>query len=353
LEEPVVMSFQSSSHLADNHGVKGALKAELPMPEFRVLFEAWGGRKWDKELINFYSEVQSKNHSDKKLHIIMLGDNDVRNTPIEMGVNPCIREFGVGVNALKKTIYNRDDTVFVNGLLPFLMLEKANNEDLISNYYRYTRELVNLTEYDDSIYFVPMRDPVLEFCRTRNTNLRSLFKVDGVHLSKLGEEFLINHLAHQARMYKAANGGCVDKWDLVFYRQSANRTRKDAKAFKYDCMEHELMLEDEGPPPRLTKKERKAIKASFKKRKVETQRLWDEHDARLAELQEEARIGNANENGHEIEDDEGIEVEAQPEPDPEGEAESKEIEEKTNDSSEDSNVVVEQTDDKNVPKTEA
>lgn len=222
--EKVEVVIHSSSHLGPHRGVVEGVKRALA-DDFNVHVVARGGRKWDDGLMKDFHEINKSKEGKPVLHIILLGDNDLRGTKMTDSVNPFIKKFGQSVKKHKdnESKYN----VFVNGLLPFPMHGRADSNELIENYFRYTREMYGLTKCSPEIYYVPMRDSMMEFCRLEKVTADRLFRRDKVHLTSLGEEFLIRHLVYQARMYKAALGNCVLADDLVFFRNvaSAHRTR--------------------------------------------------------------------------------------------------------------------------------
>jgi hypothetical protein len=187
---------------------------------FEVHIEAIGGRKWDEKLIKNFHDMNQSRHTEPILHIVLLGDNDVRGTKITERVNPFIKKFGESMRRHKdpESKFN----VFVNGLLPFPMHNRPDSHELFTNYHRYTMEMYGLIHYSPEIHFVPMRESMMEFCEKKGVMARQLFGKDKVHLTQLGEEFLIGHLTRQAHMYRAATGYCVHPEDLTFFQNVAS-----------------------------------------------------------------------------------------------------------------------------------
>jgi hypothetical protein len=233
--------IHSSSHLGAHRGVANRVKTML-RDDFHVRIEAWGGRKWDETLIKRVKEINEED-KEPKLHIILLGDNDLRATHLSDPVNPKIKKFGKAIGKLKDPF--KFDNIFVNGLLPFPIFYRPNSCELIENFFRYTQELSGLFHYSPSIYYIPMRESVKEFCELKRVSKIKLFKSDMVHLTKLGEEFLVNHLTRQARMYKAAVGRCVSPTDLVFFQNVANLDRKKIENTKTILKEYNLDSSDD------------------------------------------------------------------------------------------------------------
>lgn len=214
---PVII--HSSSHLGTHRGVVAKVQ-QLLERDFDVTIEARGGRKWDYDLIKKYWETLYAKRGEYVLHIILLGDNDLRKTRISEPVNPKIREFGEEV----EQAYNPGGahTVFVNGVIPFPVTGRPDSPELIENLHRYTRELSQLINYGSSIYFVPMREKLVRYCQERGLTPERVFRRDMVHLNEMGEDFLVEHIIEQARMYKAATGKCVGPRDLVFFQNVAS-----------------------------------------------------------------------------------------------------------------------------------
>lgn len=153
-----------------------------------------------------------KGPPEGKLHIIILGDNDVRNTRICDEVS----EFVTMLGNLVPERSAKEDEIFVNGILPFPILGRPDSDMLITNFHRITRAMGSLVHADESIRYVPMRNFALDFCRDNFVRVEDLFAKDKVHLGALGEIFLTNHIVHQAYMYAATKGHCVRGDDLGF-----------------------------------------------------------------------------------------------------------------------------------------
>jgi hypothetical protein len=215
----LLVVIHSSSHLGSHRGVVERVKMLLGN-NFEVHIEAIGGRKWDEKLIKNFHDMNQSGHTEPILHIVLLGDNDVRGTKITERVNPFIKKFGESMRRHKdpESKFN----VFVNGLLPFPMHNRPDSHELFTNYHRYTMEMYGLIHYSPEIHFVPMRESMMEFCEKKGVMARQLFGKDKVHLTQLGEEFLIGHLTRQAHMYRAATGYCVHPEDLTFFQNVAS-----------------------------------------------------------------------------------------------------------------------------------
>ena len=219
--EKLEVIIHSSSHLGSHRGVAEGLRLRLS-GEFNVHIISIGGRKWDEGLIKDFLDLS---HDKPVLHIILLGDNDLRGTKQGDQVNPWIKKFGKAVKG-HRDLYDKH-TVFVNGLLPFPMHGRPDSNELIENYFRYTRDMYMLTKEASSIYYIPMREGMMEYCKEKKLMAEKLFRQDKVHLNKIGEGFLIKHLVRQARMYKAALGLCVKPTDLTFFQNVACYHRSD------------------------------------------------------------------------------------------------------------------------------
>lgn len=212
---PLDVIIHSSSHLGSHRGVANGVKARLGRG-FNVEIDAKPGRKWDLNLIHKYHFVNNNRDGLYQLHVILLGDNDVRNTDLSDRVNPFIAKFGESIN--KHKTEGSYINIFVNGLLPFPMYEFHNYHELVQNYHRYTQAMSRLIYQSNDLYFIPMRDSIMKFCEDRKINVSRLFRNDKVHLTKVGEQFLIEHLVRQIRMYAASIGNCVRPTDLTFFQ---------------------------------------------------------------------------------------------------------------------------------------
>lgn len=234
----------SSSHLTQKHNVWNMLHKRLTPPMFELKIEAWGGRRWDEDLCYSYVDAQKSWRRNGKLHIIILGDNDVRNTRACDEVSEWVTKMGIIVPEKS----GKDDEIFVNGILPFPILGRPNSDQLITNFHRITRAMGSMVHADPSIRYVPMRDPALDFCRDNMVDLRAMFKKDKVHLSPIGEIFLTNHIVHQAYMFAASKGHCVRGDDLGFGNNVASLG--DGVARVSIKVLSDLRLEEERPERR-------------------------------------------------------------------------------------------------------
>jgi hypothetical protein len=214
---PIEIHIHSSSHFTGKRKLWKKIVENLHAPMYRVEFHADGGRTWDKRLIYNFLESQEEGSRERKLHIVLLGDNDVRTTGIAEDINPLIEEFGKIVTRKNKT----DDEIFINGILPFPVMNKHDSKKLIRNFCRYTHAMGDLVIGRDKVKYIPTRNFALDFCRRKNVTMRMLFNRDEVHLSSLGEEFLTEHIVDQARAYAASRGNCTMKRDLLFYHNIA------------------------------------------------------------------------------------------------------------------------------------
>ena len=217
-----IVAIHSSSHLLPHRGVVGGLSRKLG-DGYKVYTVAKGGKKWDNHISSDFHEINKQAGGLPVLHVILLGDNDVRGTPVTEGVNPSIQRFGEFIKNYKDPSFHYN--VFVNGILPFPMHEQRDSRELIENYSRYTMGMYRLIKCSPRIQFVPMRESVMDFCKENRVMASMLFRRDNVHLTRLGEEFLIDHLFRQIVMYHAAKGSCVSPNDLVFFKTTASRHR--------------------------------------------------------------------------------------------------------------------------------
>lgn len=221
----------SSSHMSDSRGLKGKLY-KLLNNEFKLKIEAQGGRQWDSWAQYTYKAAQFKGESAQKLHLILLGDNDVRqavrSSEIEKSnLLAAVEYFGITVVKERKYPEFKNDTVFVNGLIPFPICDLSNTPQLVKTFYDYTEVMSSLTKLDPSIHFVPMKEKAIQFCMENEIDLKSLFLKDGVHLSDHGENFLAGHLATQIKAFRAAKRLNMTQKDFEFYQDIVNLWEKD------------------------------------------------------------------------------------------------------------------------------
>lgn len=251
--------IHSSSHLGTHRGVHERVLKGLG-DRFSVKIEAWGGRQWDLPLIKFFSNRIV--HEIPALHIILLGDNDLRNTRLDQSVNPFIKQFGEAVGKFDHS----KCTIFVNGLIPFPIFNKPNSCDLIENFNRYTTEMSMLIGASGRVTYVPMRPGLEDFCKTKKISTVGLFNKDKVHLNDLGEGFLVDHLINQAKCYRVQTASNVLKYNMKFYLGTANRDRTGLENFKVISREYRL-TNDPGKKPIKIPKSKKPKSSKKKKSK--------------------------------------------------------------------------------------
>ena len=222
----------SSSHFSDKRGLKKLLIESLG-PQFQVTFRANGGRMWDSEVSHSYRVAQREGEGSQKLHVILLGDNDVRELT-KLGCNerhswvpPMVKKLGRNVQNFRAEGKFKGDTIFVNGVLPFPIFGLKNTPKLISNFYRFTRALSSLIEFDPSIHYVPVRSQAYDFCKERKIMIHELFKKDKVHLNQLGEEFVAGHLVKQIKAFRSLKRVGSNVSELQFYNEIVNIENKD------------------------------------------------------------------------------------------------------------------------------
>ena len=240
IEQEIVMvdssidevTIYSSSHFSDKRGLKKLL-IELLGPQFQVTFRASGGRMWDSEVSHAYRVAQRENKGSQKLHVILLGDNDVRElTKLNCNekrnwIPPMMKKLGKTIQDFRSEGKFKGDTVFVNGVLPFPIFGLKNTPKLISNFYRFTRALSSLVEFDPSIHYVPVRSQAYEFCKEKDIAIHELFKADRVHLNELGEGFVARHLVKQIKAFRCIKRLGNDAESLQFCNKIVNIENKD------------------------------------------------------------------------------------------------------------------------------
>ena len=222
----------SSSHMSYHRGLRNLLLKGLGH-KFHVTFRTHGGRTWDGGVADAYRAAQGEGKSRQKLHVILLGDNDVRKGPkgdpgTEFNaVDPIIQKLGETVKQCAEFDRFKGDTVFVNGILPFPVLESEDAPRLIENFYFFTRNMSNLIEFHPSIHYIPMRERAIDFCRNEKIELDGLFKDDQVHLNGMGEKFLSEHLIIQINAFRCSKrfGWRFDC--LRFYLEIVNLETED------------------------------------------------------------------------------------------------------------------------------
>lgn len=200
----------SSSHFSEKRGLKKLLLSKLDPLEFHVTFKVNGGRMWDFGVSQAYKVLQKEGQSPQKLHVILLGDNDVRQLKPEdhegnrKWVPPFVEKFGKTVKKARELGISKGDTVFVNGILPFPIFGMEKSPTLITNFYRLTKALSSLIEFDPSIHYVPVRGNAISFCKKKSKATHEMFNHDRVHLNGLGEEFVAEHLVRQIKAFRCA-----------------------------------------------------------------------------------------------------------------------------------------------------
>ena len=199
----------SSSHMSYKRGLRKLLLEKLG-DKFHVIIRAHGGRTWDDGVADAYRGSQGEGKSHQKLHVILLGDNDVRGRPKGAPkakfneIDPTIQRFGETVKYLSQTDKFKGDTIFVNGILPFPFLESQDAPRLIENFYFYTNSLSSLIDFSPTIHYVPMRSKAIEFCVDNAIEIDELFRRDKVHLNEVGERFLAEHLTTQINAFRCS-----------------------------------------------------------------------------------------------------------------------------------------------------
>ena len=218
----------SSSHFSEKRGLKKLLISKLDPKEFHLTFRVNGGRMWDSHISQAYKVFQKEGQSPQKLHVILLGDNDVRQlTPEVHGgrqkwVPPFVEKFGKTVNKAREMGISRGDTVFVNGILPFPIFNLGKAPILITNFYRMTKALSTLIEFDPSIHYIPIRANAVSFCEKKSKYTHELFKSDRVHLNELGEEFVAEHLVRQIKAFRCAKRFIPNEQSFRFFDEIVN-----------------------------------------------------------------------------------------------------------------------------------
>lgn len=200
----------SSSHFSEKRGLKKLLIEKLDPSEFHVTFKVNGGRMWDCGIAQAYKVAQKEGQSPQKLHVILLGDNDVRQLKPEdhkgrqNWIPHFIEKFGKTVKKVRELGISKGDTVFVNGILPFPIFGLDKSPMLITSFYRLTEALSKLIEFDPSIHYVPVRGNAVSFCKKKSKATHEMFKSDRVHLNGLGEEFVAEHLVRQIKAFRCS-----------------------------------------------------------------------------------------------------------------------------------------------------
>lgn len=213
--KPLIV-IHSSSHLGPHRGVKGKVEAEL-QGEVKVVVKARGGRTWDEVLIKDFEEINEANKGRKILHIVILGDNDVRRAQKFRETMPFLVKFG---KTVAEALSSRENIeIFVNGLIPFPVNEHPNSSDLRHKYHKYTRRMSGLVNLSHKIHYVPMKEPFDNFCRGKEVTASEMFLRDRVHLSGFGEAFLADFIVMQARLFKNSRPNAPLMQNLVSSRQ--------------------------------------------------------------------------------------------------------------------------------------
>lgn len=224
--------FYSSSHLTERHGARKLIMRKLGNIA-DITIHARGGRTWDDQVTSDFCRTFESESQKAKLHIILLGDNDVRGDKIDEQTLPCIDKFCKSISELSQRIYERGDQIFIIGILPFQMIGKKFSCKQIENHFAVTNALVKVCKASPAVHFMPMRLKAMRFCSRNNMRLRGLFAKDNVHLSKLGETFLVELFHKQVRAFMANTNFGVLKSDLCAYRDSYN-TKLCSYLYGYD-----------------------------------------------------------------------------------------------------------------------
>jgi hypothetical protein len=200
----VVIVIHSSSHLKEHRGVARLVRAQL-QGKAELIIKAKGGRTWDSALIADFQKINNERKGCRILHIVLLGDNDVRGDyklPRSMHL---MRKFGEAVAASE--FKNGRVEIFVNGLIPFPVQKHPNNNNLRHRYYECVTGLVGLVDCSPHIHYVPLKDPFDNYLSAKRLTVGEMFQKDNVHLSKNGEEFLADYIILQARLFAASGHG--------------------------------------------------------------------------------------------------------------------------------------------------
>jgi len=200
--KPIIV-VHSSSHLGEHRGVVRRLRAEL-LHDVILTIQSKNGGIWDKDLIINFNRINKENEHHFILHIILLGDNDVRKWARYQGTNPAIKEFGETLARAQKDSL-KNIKVFVNGLIPFPIPPQTTGFDLRNSYHKFIREMTSLVDYCDKIQYVPMVRAFNDYCILNKVEASKMFLRDKVHLAKNGEEFLIRHIVSQVKMFIGTN----------------------------------------------------------------------------------------------------------------------------------------------------
>jgi len=213
----VLLVIHSSSHLGNHRGVANRIRVDL-RGEIDLIIKARGGRMWDSALVKDFKEINMAYRNHRVLHVVLLGDNDVRNAQKNGDINPFVEKFGKTVAAADGARKNFE--VFINGLIPFPIHEHPNSCELRLSYCRQIRKMVGLVGLSHKIHYVPLKEPFDSFCRGQEITAGEMFLKDRVHLSKFGEAFLADYIVMQARLYKASRPSGLIMKNLVDSRQS-------------------------------------------------------------------------------------------------------------------------------------
>lgn len=192
----------SSSHFSETRGLRRLLLSYLSK-DIKVTVHARGGRTWDEELIRQFNYTQRAEENGNKLHIILLGDNDVRHD-VRKGFKPnrkveALDKFKNYLSKLGHRSDKKKDTVIVCGLIPHPVdVGPGPFEDTIKNY---SAGMLNLTTAHEKVFYAPMRKVFIDYCFRGKNTLADLFRPDKVHLNSVGERCVAQYLGKQIYHY--------------------------------------------------------------------------------------------------------------------------------------------------------
>lgn len=201
----------SSSHFSETRGLRKLL-IKLVGDQVKFTIHARGGRTWDRNFITQFKRSQQPEQSGNKLHIILLGDNDLRRD-MRNGIDSKSRidildEFAKVLSDISRLAENKGDIIIVEGLVPFPMEQRPDSEELSKHIKHWTRSMSALTKHYDKLYFSPLRKVFIDYCDRSKISLNNLFRRDWVHLSEKGEHCMAQLMSMQISYYIKRLMGC-------------------------------------------------------------------------------------------------------------------------------------------------
>ena len=201
----------SSSHFSETRGLRKLL-IKLVGDQVKFTIHARGGRTWDRDFITQFKRSQQPEQSGNKLHIILLGDNDLRRD-VRNGIDPRARidildDFAKVLKDISRLAENKGDIIIVEGLVPFPMENRPDSEELTKHIKHWTHSMSALTTHYENLYFSPLRQIFIDYCDRSKVSLNYLFRRDWVHLSEKGEHCLAQHVSKQISYYIDRLKGC-------------------------------------------------------------------------------------------------------------------------------------------------